>query len=37
MVPLSIYNAIIIQYNSYQEFKFKLHYINDASKSIWRG
>jgi len=33
----SVYNATIIQYNSYQEFRFRLHYINDTSKSIWRG
>jgi len=37
MVPSNVYSATIIQYNSYQEFKFKLHYINGTSKSIWRG
>jgi hypothetical protein len=36
-VPLSIYNAIIMQYNSYQEFGFKLHYINSTWESIYRG
>ncbi len=30
-VPSSVYSAIIIQYNSYQEFKFKLLYINGTS------
>jgi hypothetical protein len=25
MVPLNVYSANVIQYNSYQEFKFKLH------------
>jgi hypothetical protein len=37
MVPSSIYNAAIIPYNSYEEFRFKLHYINVISDSIWRG
>jgi hypothetical protein len=37
MVPLNIYNITIIQYNPYQEFKFKLHYINGTSEPIWRG
>jgi hypothetical protein len=27
-VPSNVYNATVIQYNSYQEFRFKLHYIN---------
>jgi hypothetical protein len=36
-VPSSIYNTTIIQYNSNQEFMFKLQYINDISESIWRG
>jgi hypothetical protein len=36
-VSSNIYSAIVIQYNSYQEFRFKLHYINGTSKSIWRG
>jgi hypothetical protein len=34
MVALNIYNATIIQYNSYQEFKFRLHYINGTFESI---
>jgi len=37
MVPLSVYNTTVIQYNSYQEFRFRLHYISDTSESIWRG
>jgi hypothetical protein len=37
MVPSSVYNAIVIQYNSYQEFKFWLNYMNNTSESIWRG
>jgi hypothetical protein len=37
MVPSSVYNATIIHYNSYQEFRFKLHYINGTLESIWRG
>jgi hypothetical protein len=36
-VPSSIYNAIIIHYSSYQEFNFKLHYINGTLEFIWRG
>jgi hypothetical protein len=34
MIPSSDYSAIVIEYNSYQEFKFRLHYIKDTSKSI---
>jgi len=37
MVPSSVYSTTVIQYNSYQEFKFRLHYINSTSESIWRG
>jgi hypothetical protein len=36
-IPPSVYNATIIEYNSYQEFRFKLHYMNNTLESIWRG
>jgi hypothetical protein len=36
-VPSNVYNTTVIQYNSYQEFRFKLHYINGTSESISRG
>jgi hypothetical protein len=37
MVPLRVYSAIIIQYNSYCEYMFMLHYINNTLESIRRG
>ncbi len=37
MVPSNIYSTIVIQYNSYQEFKSRLHYINGTSESIYKG
>jgi hypothetical protein len=37
MVPLNVYSTTVIQYNSYQEFRFMLHYINGTSESIWKG
>jgi len=36
-IPSSIYNTTIIQYNSYHEFRFRLHYMNGTLESIWRG
>jgi len=36
-IPSSVYSTTVIQYNSYQEFRFRLYYMNDTSKSIWRG
>jgi hypothetical protein len=37
MIPSSVYSTIVIQYNSYQEFRLRLHYINGTPESIWRG
>jgi hypothetical protein len=36
-IQSNIYNTTVIYYNSYQEFKFRLHYINNTLESIWRG
>ncbi len=36
-VPSSVYNTTVIQYNSYQEFRFRLHYIIGTLESIWKG
>jgi hypothetical protein len=36
-IPSNVYIAIVIQYNLYQEFKFRLHYINGTSESILKG
>ncbi len=36
-IPSSVYSTIVVYYNSYQEFRLRLHYINGTSESIWRG
>jgi hypothetical protein len=36
-IASNVYNAIIIEYNSYKDYRFKFQYMNGTSEYTWRG